>query len=106
MILFQAEHGRLVSCDNTTLEARLKSFIGLCVQTPHRTYMSQVPGGSTRKVLGERAPGNDTVFSQTTVSSGGQQGPGSVASSTHDVSTASLASVGPYNDFAVSGAGS
>ena len=58
------------------------------VQTPHH---------STRKALGERNGTNDTVFSQTTIS-----GFGGSLQSLHSQPDISLASVGGYNDFAVS----
>ncbi|ELU02314.1 hypothetical protein CAPTEDRAFT_226476 [Capitella teleta] len=63
----------------------------LKTKTPIRTYLSQAVG-SSRKVLTEKPPSNDTVFSQTTVSSSNP--------ATTDMSSASLASVPPYNDFA------
>ncbi len=51
----------------------------------------------TRKALGERNGSNDTLFSSTTVSGfGGSQ------QSLHSQPDISLASVGGYNDFAVS----
>lgn len=63
-----------------------------------------------RKVLGEKqqsaAPSNDTVFSHTTVSSGGSGVGGPTVNVPEpcrvdpDASTASLASIGAYHDFA------
>ena len=58
------------------------------VQTPHH---------GTRKALGERNGTNDTMFSQTTLS-----GFGGSLQSLHNQPDLSLASVGGYNDFAVS----
>ena len=58
------------------------------VQTPHH---------GTRRALGERNGTNDTMFSQTTIS-----GIGGSVQSLHSQPDLSLASVGGYNDFAVS----
>ncbi len=56
-----------------------------------------------RKALSDKNSSNDTVFSHTTVSSGATlgKGPGEAATD-NDVSTASMSSIGPYHEFAVS----
>ena len=59
--------------------------------------MYRTPHHGTRKALGERNGTNDTMFSQTTIS-----GFGGSAQSLHSQPDLSLASVGGYNDFAVS----
>ena len=59
---------------------------------------------STRKALADKNGSNESLFSHTTVSSGSsvpsksESQPGA----TSDISTLSLASVGAYNEFAVS----
>ena len=63
-------------------------LFAMYVQTPHY---------GTRKALGERNGTNDTMFSQTTIS-----GFGGSVQSLHSQPDMSLASVGGYNDFAVS----